>query len=139
MLTPGIYGVCSKPKVGPFELKCGQTIPRGGFCKNHGWYNRLGEPLGWGDLTTAQLQTISDEIPDDEVFVTISQQDTWENDEQRTLTPEQLAKVAVLVMTQHRLYRIDQGRNRTFDGVVFEHMDREELAELLQSMNAVNS
>lgn len=138
MLTPGIYGKSGQAKLGPFELRCGQAMPKR-FCHNHGWYNKQGEPLGWGDLTVKQLEVISDGLEEDEIFVTISEGDTWENEEQRVLTLDQLTEFAVLVVIQHHVYRVNQWRDMNFDGLVFEDLRREALGELLQSMNEVAS
>ena len=46
---------------------------------NAGWYNKLGEKLGWGDISIGDFQRICREIEGDELFITLSERDSfWE-------------------------------------------------------------
>lgn len=44
---------------------------------NGGWYNKLGEKIGWGDLCPANMAIISAEIPGDELFIILSEQNSF--------------------------------------------------------------
>lgn len=72
-LTQGIYGEEFKPNIGPFGLSTGQIRAERGFGHNAGWYNSQGERLGWGDLSPQDATRIRDEIPVDEVFITLDE------------------------------------------------------------------
>lgn len=79
-LTKGMYGHEFRPTANLFGLRCGQG--RGGDTKighNNGWYNRAGEKLGWGDLSAEDLQRISSELEDGELFIVLSEQDSFWN------------------------------------------------------------
>jgi len=77
-LTKGMYGSEFRTTVGLFGLFCGQMHPmlHTRMAKNSGWYNRLGERLGWGDLSTTNFQQIS---KDDELFIILGEQDSFWN------------------------------------------------------------
>jgi hypothetical protein len=44
---------------------------------NGGWYNALGEKLGWGDLDEKDVVTISQELKDNELFVVMPESDSY--------------------------------------------------------------
>ncbi|MDP1689645.1 MAG: hypothetical protein Q8L52_00330 [bacterium] len=67
-LTKGVYGHQFNRANNLFGIRCGQ-IRSHEFVHNGGWYNQQGEKLGWGDLTAADLQRISRELQDGELFV----------------------------------------------------------------------
>ncbi len=79
-LTKGMYGDQFNPTGNLFGLHCGQM--RGGKTKlthNSGWYNKLGEKLGWGDLSSKDFQHISRELKDGELFIILGEQDSFWN------------------------------------------------------------
>lgn len=69
VLVKGMYAMGGRGHVpsnafGLHEGQCGDDSA----AHNGGWYNDKGEKLGWGDLSYAQLQRISQEIPEGETF-----------------------------------------------------------------------
>jgi hypothetical protein len=77
-LTKGMYGHEFAPRGGLFGLSCGQMrCPD--VVHNGGWYNHLGEKLGWGDLSPDDLNRIAAELKDDEVFIILGEyQSHWD-------------------------------------------------------------
>lgn len=79
-LTKGLYGHEFESKSRLFGLRCGQM--RGGPAKlthNSGWYNKAGEKLGFGDLSTEDFQRIYAELNDDEMFIVLGERDSFWN------------------------------------------------------------
>jgi hypothetical protein len=69
----GSYGSSSR-----FGLRCGQMRPRDTKVgHNNGWYNQNGEKLGWGDLSKEDLINIAKGLEEDEVFITLGEQDSY--------------------------------------------------------------
>jgi hypothetical protein len=71
-LTQGVYGNERNPVIGPFGLHWGQT--RRGCklkMKNALWYNRIGEMIGAGDLSTKDFQRVAKELDDGELFFVV--------------------------------------------------------------------
>lgn len=76
-LTKGMYGYPQQSKL--FGLSDGQCLSRD-FVHNGGWYNKLGEKLGWGDLSLSNIKRISEELEEGELFIVLSEQDSfWEH------------------------------------------------------------
>ena len=80
-LTKGIYGHEFDFTEGPFGLSCGQMRRSEKIVPTHnsGWYNRAGEKLGFGDLSAADFRRISSEINEDEIFIILSERDSFWN------------------------------------------------------------
>lgn len=79
-LTKGMFGTESEPTSDAFGLQCGQTrafVDR--LARNNGWYNRAGEKLGWGDLSTSDLQRLTAELNEGEFFLTLREGDSFKN------------------------------------------------------------
>lgn len=76
-LTKGMYGTEFRNTDCPlFGIKCGQM--RGDpISSDSGWYNQLGEKLGWGDLSPEDFQRISEQLELDEIFIILSKQDSF--------------------------------------------------------------
>ena len=55
--TDGSYGA-----KGLFGLRCGQLRGKQ-VAHNGGWYNGLGEKIGWGDLSQDDLSRIASQLP----------------------------------------------------------------------------
>lgn len=71
-LTRGMFGEGSKNKCTEFGIWWGQMIGEPGkITHNAGWYNKAGEKLGWGDLSTENFKRISKELDEGELFVTL--------------------------------------------------------------------
>lgn len=73
-LTKRMYGTEMSSVRGPFGLRSGQMCRDGVKVKhNAGWFNRAGELLGWGDMSTADFAAIATELPRDEVFIVLDE------------------------------------------------------------------
>lgn len=44
------------------------------FVHNGGWYNSKGEKIGWGDLSSDDINRLASNLSDDEVFVVLPEQ-----------------------------------------------------------------
>ena len=73
-----MYGHQFHPANRLFGLSCGQMRSQD-FVHNGGWYNRLGEKLGWGDLSPEDVQRISHEVADEELFIILYESDSFWN------------------------------------------------------------
>lgn len=72
-LVPGMYGTEFGPLDGLFGLSCGQmrVSTHRLAVHNGGWYNHLGEKIGWGDLVVEDLVRIADGLEPDEMFIVL--------------------------------------------------------------------
>ena len=77
-LTKGVYGGEFDSLIGPFDLMCGQMRGRG-MTHNSGWYNRLGEKLGFGDLSVEDFDRIAAGLEEGELFIILSESDSFWN------------------------------------------------------------
>lgn len=156
-LTKGMYGNGSRREfrtTGPFGLRCGQA--RGGVRKltlthNSGWYNRAGEKLGWGDLSTDDLLTMFGELEDDEFFIILDESDSFWRFVTRpgtigsmaTVKPgaeapgvDYVAEHATLVIGHHQFYLVDRHGIRkenvmNMSGLVFRVLTKEAAKQLI--------
>ena len=62
-----------------FGLRYGQLRDRGEFGHNAGWYNKQGEKLGYGDLSTGDLQKITAGLEEGELFITMGERESFWN------------------------------------------------------------
>jgi hypothetical protein len=78
-LTKGCFGHQFKhEKVPGFEfLSCGQMRTHENFGHNAGWYNKLGEKIGWGDLNADDVKRIMRNLQQGELFITVSEHDSF--------------------------------------------------------------
>jgi hypothetical protein len=77
VLTKGMFGTETAP-IEVFGVFCGQM--RSGehkLCHNAGWYNRDGEKLGWGDLSTEDFRAIMGGIGPYQFFVMLPEQKSF--------------------------------------------------------------
>lgn len=77
-LTKGMYGHEFKSQSNLFGLRCGQ-MRSGEMVHNGGWYNKVGEKLGWGDLSGDDFKKIYAELEDDEMFIILHESDSFWN------------------------------------------------------------
>ena len=85
-LTKGLYnnlivGIVGKPNESMsdlFGLFTGQ-IRSSSVVNNGGWYNNLGEKIGWGDLSKNDLQKISRGLKSDEAFIVLGEHESFWN------------------------------------------------------------
>lgn len=79
-LTKGMYGTqFMATRGGPFGLECGQMHGLRKITHNSGWYNKLGEKLGWGDLSADDFRRIAAELPEGELFIVLGEHDSFWN------------------------------------------------------------
>jgi len=79
-LTKGLYGHEFQSASTLFGLCCGQMRSGAGHSiHNGGWYNHLGEKIGWGDLSSTDLARISNELSSDEIFVVLPESASFWN------------------------------------------------------------
>jgi len=79
-LKKGMYlwGKGKKPSK-LFDITYGMVVPEGYvFVKNVGWYNKKGEELGFGDLAVFNIEKLKNELLENELFVVLGQEDSWE-------------------------------------------------------------
>jgi hypothetical protein len=77
VLTRGMFGTELAP-IEVFGIFCGQM--RSGehkLCHNAGWYNREGEKLGWGDLSSGDFRTLLSAIAPDQFFILLPEQKSF--------------------------------------------------------------
>ncbi len=109
-LTRGMFGmggVDPRPARALFGFSSG-NYARIDFIHNGGWYNKAGEWLGWGDLSPSDLERIAAVIEDDELFVIVHESDRPRGKGQPDMTPAELAKKAVYVVTKGRFHLVDR-------------------------------
>lgn len=79
-LTRGMYGNEFNRTGTVFGLRCGQMRYRPDkITHNSGWYNKLGEKLGWGDLGASDFKRIAKELEDGELFIILGESDSFWN------------------------------------------------------------
>lgn len=75
LLTKSIYGYETDHKKTPFGFLNNQ-VRLDGIINNAGWFNFLGERLGFGDLSIQDMKNISLHIPVGEIFIILSEADS---------------------------------------------------------------
>ena len=113
-LIKGMYGgEFSHEESNLFGLHCGQM--RGGKDKltyNSGWYNKSGEKLGWGDLSTEDMMRIAAELEANELFIILSEgKSCWDH---RTNWLSESAP-GIAYVAKHAMYIIAKGQKITVD------------------------
>lgn len=79
-LTKGVFGSEFGPRVEtPFGLRTGQMRSGGKLTHNSGWYSAAGDKLGWGDLSVSDFRKIQSCLEEGQVFVVLSEQDSFWN------------------------------------------------------------
>lgn len=74
-LTQGMYADLN---CNLFGLQYGQNLCGKEIIRNAGWYNHLGQKLGYGDLSIEDLDKIAASIAEEELFIVLSELDsTW--------------------------------------------------------------
>lgn len=77
-LIKGMYGHEFHNESTLFGIRCGQ-MRADDFVHNGGWYNKLGERLGFGDLSHDDFRKISEELNKDELFIVLGESDSFWN------------------------------------------------------------
>jgi len=151
-LIPGMYGEEFNAKRGLFDLHCGQ-MSGGGFGHNSGWYNVLGEKIGWGDLDKDDMRNIMDGLEDGEMFITMGEQDSfwaftekaggfgWLNKQKPTEQKPGLDYVIghcrYIIVKGHVFRRAEYGKKEPYEyyGVWVEEIENEEADEFIREYN----
>lgn len=77
-MTEMMYHRQRRNGVGLFGLRYEQMrLFEETVAKNAGWYNRQGEKLGFGDLSSSDFRRISNELIDDELFIVMYEHDSF--------------------------------------------------------------
>ena len=148
-LEKGMYGSEFRSKKGPFGLACGQM--RGhDFCHNAGWYNKAGEKLGWGDLSLDDIRTICREIDPGELFVILSEHDSfWKfttsigtigsmcsvRPDAEAPGVDYIAEHARYIIANGAIYALDAREDFERDGVFFQVQKPEDAKYMLKQYN----
>lgn len=82
---------------------------------NGNWFNRAGEFLGWGDLSSEDLDRVPRVLDIDELFIVL-----YESDHQGfgDVTPTRLADKAVYAADRNTLYFVDHHQERDGEDVI---------------------
>lgn len=108
--------------------------------QNAGWFNRLGERLGQGDLSNVDVKKIQCEIAAQEIFILISAEDTIPNVDFPGV--DYVTKKARYIISKSALYLIDgyyfkEGRLVKIDDLLFTVVGREKARFLITNNTAV--
>ncbi len=144
-LTKGMYGHEFGSTSDLFGIRCGQM--RGGeLVHNGGWYNRLGEKLGWGDLSIEDMQRIASQLEEGELFIILGERDSyWDIHEEKgdqkkdehAPGVEYVTKKCRYIIAPKQLYAADEFGNvtepvkRQLDGMEFTWLPREMVNRLI--------
>ena len=150
-LTKGMYGHEFNQRSDLFGLRCMQMRSDGKITHNSGWYNRSGEKLGWGDLSTDDFLRISNEIAEDELFIILGEQDSFLNfvefpgaiggmsiirPEEKTPGVYFIAEKCRYIIARGKLYYISRYgdvEDITRGGLRFKTLTRDEAKQLIDS------
>jgi hypothetical protein len=77
-LVKDLYSQAQIGPTGLFGLHPGQMAPRKSkVFHNAGWYNHLGQKIGWGDLSAGDIGRIVRELESDECFIVMAERDSY--------------------------------------------------------------
>ena len=117
-LTKGMYEYNkSIPTSNLFNLRHCQISPKGiKIVHNGGWYNKFGERLGCGDLSTEDFQRISKKLRKDELFIVLTESAASWNFTKRKKFPRgvklKIEAPGVKYVAEHAMYVI--ARNQMY-------------------------
>ena len=105
-----------------FGLSQGQT--RSGddrITRNSGWFNKVGERVGCGDLGAKDFQYIAKKLKNDELFLVLTESDTHflnppEPENINDIAAPGIDYVAIrsqFIIARNQLYAVDQGLSQT--------------------------
>ena len=152
-LTKGCFGHQFKSNIlRGFEfLRCGQMRRKETFGHNAGWYNKLGEKIGWGDLNKEDVVQLTKTLQDGELFITLGEQDSFWNfvtkigvigsmcatkEEEKEPGPYYVAEKARFVITNKGVFTAksdyDDGRvDYEIEGIKIKRITREEILRMM--------
>lgn len=116
-LTKGMYGSYMDPKLDLFVLYSGQMRGRKIMIgRNAGWFNKLGERLGWGDLSTQDFRRIAKGLNKGELFIVLSESDSRFSSSLKSAAKEEMdfpgvdhvLKTAMYVIARRKVYIVDR-------------------------------
>jgi len=106
MFGMGDYRLDSRPARELFGFNSGH-ITKQDLVHNGGWYNKVGEWLGWGDLSPLNLKRVAEVLEEGEMFITLGERDrTGSGCEDAT--PTYLAENARFVVTKGVVHHVDR-------------------------------
>ena len=74
MLTKELFSVDAPT----FGLVSGQMLPSSKqMFHNSGWYNQFGDKIGWGDLSLENLEQVSRELDENDMFIVLRESDSF--------------------------------------------------------------
>lgn len=150
-LTKGMYGTFFDSKSLLFKLCSGQLRDRKTMItRNSGWYNKLGEKLGSGDLNVADFRRISRGLKKGELFIILSEKDSkWRfhyriNGQSIVNLPEEAPGViymiqnAMYVIARKKFYLINHYsiyKEKIYDckGLIFQAIDQDAFKRLIKT------
>ncbi len=142
-LTIGMYGSEFNSPNNLFGLHCGQMCSKGKLTHNSGWYNKAGEKLGWGDLSTYDVARISAELEAGELFVILSESDSYWNPRRNGISESApgvtyIAMHAVFIVVQGYVYSVDSWdptppKTTETAGMVFAVIGQKEALRLIET------
>lgn len=115
-----------------FGIAYGQIRARNKVANQHGWFNKKGEEIGWGDLSAEDVVRISCEIEEDEFFITFNSEGSHSTTVVEDL--EYVINHAYFVIGRGQLYCRNPSREGKciIEGVEFKTIGRDELRKLLK-------
>lgn len=159
MLTKAMFGSEFSPRSPKFGIQSGQMRSgygddlKGKWTHNSGWYNRLGEKLGWGDLSAADFKRIQEEIEEGDFFVVLCESDSfwafvknprptfgWDQDTERTADNpgvDYIVEKAMWVVEKGHIYSVGPKKEPPYtkSGLVVEPKTTKEIKQILVDSN----
>ncbi len=144
-LTQGMYGDNEfDRKSALFGLHSGQRHFSGisKLTHNSGWYNKAGEKLGWGDLSTTDAANIACGLEDDALFIVLSESDDRGGGRGTRAEPppgvDHVAARAIYIIASGIVYQVNKStsprKEPTFrDGLTIHELSRAEAKRLIKT------
>ncbi|MCH7759484.1 hypothetical protein IID20_03945 [Patescibacteria group bacterium] len=109
---------------------------------NNGWFNKIGERLGCGDLGVKDFKEITTKLNNDELFIVLSEASTNflnRPEPEDVLAPgvEYVARHSLFIIARNQLYAVDQGflktskKTASISGLRFKVLSLQEAKELI--------
>jgi len=142
-LTIGMYGSEFHSTSNLFGLHCGQMCSYEKCTHNSGWYNRAGEKLGWGDLSTHDMARIAALLETNELFVVLSEGDSYWNPRKSGISESApgvayIAMHAMFVIAPGSVYSVDRWnsappKTARIAGKMFNVISQKEAVRLIET------
>jgi hypothetical protein len=126
-----------------FGLRSGQMCRKGKLTHNSGWYNKAGEKLGWGDLSTHDVARIAVGLEAGELFVILSESDSYWNPRKNGISESApgvayIAMHAMFIIASGYVYSVDRWsttllRTTEIAGMIFNVISQNETTRLIET------